>query len=244
MKKEWFGEWFNSPYYHILYKNRDNAEARKFIDNLTAHLKITTGHQLMDLACGKGRHAIYLNKKGFEVTGLDLSEENIKHARQFANDRLHFEVHDMRLSYENQQFDFVFNLFTSFGYFETKKEHEAAVASVAQSLKPEGKFILDFLNPYTVIHHLIPEEIKTIDNIEFHITKDISPDDYIVKNIRFKDENKDYQFVEKVKALRRADFLQYFEKAGLEIISIFGDYDLSSYVAEESERMIFVVEKV
>jgi SAM-dependent methyltransferase len=244
MKKEWFGEWFNSPYYHILYKNRDNAEARKFIDNLTAHLKITTGHQLMDLACGKGRHAIYLNKKGFEVTGLDLSEENIKYARQFANDRLHFEVHDMRLSYENQQFDFVFNLFTSFGYFETKKEHEATVASVAQSLKPEGKFILDFLNPYTVIHHLIPEEIKTIDNIEFHITKDISHDDYIVKNIRFKDENKDYQFVEKVKALRRADFLQYFEKAGLEIISIFGDYDLSSYVAEKSERMIFVVGKI
>lgn len=243
MKKEWFGEWFNSPYYHILYKNRDNAEARKFIDNLTAHLKITTGHQLMDLACGKGRHAIYLNKKGFEVTGLDLSEENIKHARLFANNRLHFEVHDMRLSYENQQFDFVFNLFTSFGYFETKKEHEAAVASVAQSLKPEGKFILDFLNPYTVIHHLIPEEIKTIDNIEFHITKDISPDDYIVKNIRFKDDNKDYQFVEKVKALRRADFLQYFEKAGLKIISIFGDYDLSSYVAEESERMIFEVQK-
>ncbi|MEQ9167479.1 MAG: class I SAM-dependent methyltransferase [Fulvivirga sp.] len=182
MKKEWFGEWFNSPYYHILYKNRDNAEARKFIDNLTAHLNITTGHQLMDLACGKGRHAIYLNKKGFEVTGLDLSEENIKYARQFANDRLHFEVHDMRLSYENQQFDFVFNLFTSFGYFETKKEHEAAVASVAQSLKPEGKFILDFLNPYTVIHHLIPEEIKTIDNIEFHITKDISPDDYCQKH--------------------------------------------------------------
>lgn len=243
MQKEWFGEWFNSPYYHVLYKNRDNAEARKFIDNLTGHLQISHEHQLMDLACGKGRHAIYLNKKGYDVTGLDLSEENIKHAKQFANERLHFEVHDMRLSYENQQFDFVFNLFTSFGYFETKKEHEAAVASVAQSLKPEGKFILDFLNPYTVIHHLIPEEIKTIDNIEFHITKDISPDDYIVKNIRFNDDNKDYHFVEKVKALMRKDFLQYFEKAGLEIISIFGDYDLSPYVAEESDRMIFEVEK-
>ncbi len=243
MEKEWFNEWFDSPYYHILYKNRDDVEAKSFIDNLIDHLHIKPANKLMDLACGKGRHAIYLNQKGFDVIGLDLSEKNISHANAFANDRLSFEVHDMRETYLYEQFDFAFNLFTSFGYFKTKKEHEAAILSVAQSLKPKGKLILDFLNPYTVINHLIPEEIKVVDDIEFHITKDISSDDYIVKNIYFQHNSKDHHFIEKVKALRRMDFMEYFENADLSIIDVFGDYQLSPYVAEESDRMIFVVEK-
>ncbi|MTI40970.1 class I SAM-dependent methyltransferase [Fulvivirga lutimaris] len=244
MKKEWFGEWFNSPYYHILYKNRDNAEARKFIDNLTAHLKITTEHQLMDLACGKGRHAIYLNKQGFDVTGLDLSDENIKHARQFANDKLHFEVHDMRLPFEHQKFDFIFNLFTSFGYFETTHEHEVAIKSVARALKPKGKLILDFFNTYKVINDLKPHEIKKVDGIEFNIEKQLSDAGYIIKDIHFTYEGEQYHFTEKVKAIKRIDFLEFFKKAELKVVNVFGDYDLSPYTAEQSERMIFIVEKI
>jgi cyclopropane fatty-acyl-phospholipid synthase-like methyltransferase len=209
---EWFGEWFDSPFYHILYKHRDYEEAHAFIDKLIDNLGIKADHKLMDLACGKGRHSIYLNQKGFDVIGLDLSEQNIVHANQFSNEKLHFEIHDMREAHGINEFDYVFNLFTSFGYFETKKEHEDAIKSVASSLKKKGKFILDFLNPYTVIHHLKSEEIKIIDGIEFHISKDVSDDDYIIKDIRFQHKAKDYHFTEKVKALRRVDFLDYFQK--------------------------------
>ena len=240
---EWFGEWFDSPFYHILYKHRDYEEAHAFIDKLTKYLCIKADHKLMDLACGKGRHSIYLNQKGFDVIGLDLSEQNITHANQFSNERLQFEIHDMREPHGINEFDYVFNLFTSFGYFETKKEHEDAIKSVASSLKNKGKFILDFLNPYTVIHHLKSEEIKIIDDIEFHISKDVSDDDYIIKDIRFQHKAKEYHFTEKVKALRRMDFLDYFQKSSLKVIDVFGDYQLNTYIAEESDRMIFVVEK-
>ena len=243
MEKEWFDEWFNSPFYHILYKNRNEVEAKKFIDNLSDHLQINPQHKLMDLACGKGRHAIYLNQKGFDVIGLDLSEKNISHASACANARLSFKVHDMREAYLFEQFDFAFNLFTSFGYFESKKEHEAAILSVGQSLKSKGKLLLDFLNPYTVINHLVPEEIKVIDDIEFHITKSISSDDYIVKNIYFQHKSKDHHFIEKVKALRKMDFIEYFEKANFEVINVFGDYQLTPYEAHVSDRMIFEVQK-
>ena len=63
----WFKNWFNSPYYHILYKNRDIKEAELFIDNLINKLKLKKTSKLIDIACGKGRHACYFNKKGFDV---------------------------------------------------------------------------------------------------------------------------------------------------------------------------------
>lgn len=242
-RKEWFGEWFDSPYYHILYKNRDYEEAQAFINIATEYLKVSINDKIMDLACGKGRHSIYMNKKGFDVVGLDLSAQSIEFANQFKNERLHFHIHDMREVYENEAFDFIFNFFTSFGYFETKQEHEEAIISVAKALKKGGVFLLDFLNPYTVINHLVSKEIKVIQNIEFAISKDITADGYIIKDIQFNDNGIHHHFQEKVKALRKTDFLEYFKKAELEVVDIFGDYKLGSYQAEQSDRMIFVVKK-
>ena len=60
---EWFKNWFNSPYYHILYKERDSYEAEYFIDNLIIYLKIAENSKIIDIACGKGRHSIYLEQK-------------------------------------------------------------------------------------------------------------------------------------------------------------------------------------
>ncbi|MCB0512464.1 MAG: class I SAM-dependent methyltransferase, partial [Bacteroidetes bacterium] len=77
--KNWFELWFNSPFYHILYKNRDQNEANIFIDNMITKLKMDYG-KILDLACGKGRHAYYLAEKGFDVIGVDLAENSIKYA--------------------------------------------------------------------------------------------------------------------------------------------------------------------
>ena len=240
--KEWFGEWFDSPYYHVLYKHRDEEEAKDFIDQLIKYFNFSKDHHILDLACGKGRHAIYLNKKGFNVTGLDLSPQNVGFAKKFENDRLEFHVHDMRYPWEATRFDFVLNLFTSFGYFETPGENQQAITSIAQGLKKEGKLLIDFLNPYTVINNLVPEEIKIVNGIKFHIRKFLRGE-YIVKDIRFKDEGKSFNFQERVKAVRRVKFLEYFKNANLVIEDLFGDYFLNPYIAEKSERMIFVLKR-
>lgn len=238
-KKEWFGEWFDSKYYHVLYKHRDHEEAGRFIDALCDLLNLKPGSKIMDLACGKGRHAIYLNRKGYDVTGLDLSERNIDLARHFQNESLRFFVHDMRNAWSQAEFDCVLNLFTSFGYFDHENENQIAIMAAAEALKPGGKFILDFLNPYNVINNLVEEEIKKVNGIDFHINKVFSEDDFIMKNISFEDKGEKYFFREKVKAIRRVKFLEYFENAGLKLIDIFGDYSLNKYEAEVSDRMIF-----
>ncbi len=240
--KEWFGEWFDSPYYHVLYQHRDKEEARTFIDRLISYFQFTKNDLIQDLACGQGRHAIYLNKKGFDVLGLDLSPQNIAHAKQFENERLEFYLHDMRFPWQGQKCDYILNMFTSFGYFETNGENQQAVSAIANSMKKGGKLLIDFLNPYTVINNLVPEEVKLINGIKFHICKYLS-EEYIVKDIAFEDNGKRYEFQERVKAIRRVKFLEYFEHANLEVLDLFGDYNLNPYVAEESERMIFVLKK-
>ena len=78
----WFTSWFDSLYYHTLYKNRDEKEAQAFIDNLVAHLQIKKGSKLIDIACGKGRHAKYFNQKGMDVVGVDLSPNSISAAKK------------------------------------------------------------------------------------------------------------------------------------------------------------------
>ncbi len=239
---EWFATWFDSHYYHILYKDRDDTEARLFIDNIGLYLNFLPNDKILDLACGKGRHSIYLNQKGLFVEGIDLSEESIQYAKQFENERLHFSQHDMRKIYKTAYFDFILNLFTSFGYFQTDEENQKAITAMAKALQFEGVIVLDFFNTTKVIETLVKQEEKTIEGITFKISKSIK-DDFIVKDIHFEDNGKNYHFQERVKAISTFDFLRYFRNAGLTVARIFGDYDLSEFEEEISDRMIFVVEK-
>lgn len=242
-EKEWFDEWFNTIYYHILYKHRNYQEAAAFLDAITIRYRIAKGSKILDLACGKGRHSIYLNKKGFNVTGVDLSPNNIEFAKGYENKTLKFEIHDMRNVYAPGKFDYVFNLFTSFGYFDSKEENLDVIRATVASLRPGGKFIFDFLNPYVVINNLVQNEEKTIDNVHFRIEREYTEDEFIVKKITVEDHGQEYHYFEKVKAIRRVEFLNYFEEQGLTVLNVFGDYQLSPYLREKSDRLIFVLQK-
>ncbi len=240
--EEWFGEWFNSPYYHILYKNRDDKEARFFINHLVKHLKISKYKTLLDIACGQGRHAVYLNKLGYTVDGIDLSSSSIENAKAHENDSLHFYEHDMRNIFRNNHYDYAFNLFTSFGYFENEGDNQKAITAISNSLKAQGIFVLDFLNPYKVINQLVKEEVKVVEDIEFHIVRSFDGS-HIIKDIKFEADARPFHFQEKVKAIRRLDFLSYFRQANLAVSATFGDYSLGAYKAETSDRMIFITRK-
>ena len=83
--ENWYASWFKTPFYHILYKDRNDQEARFFMDGLTSFLNLPSGSEILDLACGKGRHARYLNELGFDVTGVDLSPESIAYETDVEN---------------------------------------------------------------------------------------------------------------------------------------------------------------
>lgn len=243
MQRKWFHYWFNSPYYHILYSQRNDEEAEFLIDNLTAYLKPAMGNRILDIACGRGRHAIYLQKKGFDVTGIDLSEQSIKYAKQFESKQLHFFVHDMRkLGYINY-YDVALNLFTSFGYFETEKEHISALKSFRKSIKEDGCVVIDYFNTQKIIKHLTHRETKTVEGIDFHIHKYVS-EGKIIKNIDFEHKAKHFAFEERVQAFSKADFEKMLEKSGLKIVATFGSYSLQEYDETQSDRLILVCKKI
>src|SRR6478609_7587991 len=114
MNSNWFENWFDTDYYHLLYRHRDDDEAHEFIGALLAHLNPLPGQKALDLACGRGRHSVYLNSKNLDVTGVDLSKSSIAFAKKYENETLHFEVQDMRKSMGINKYDYIFNLFTSF----------------------------------------------------------------------------------------------------------------------------------
>ena len=238
----WFTHWFDSPYYHILYKNRDEEEAEFFIDNLIAKLQLKKGNKLIDIACGKGRHATYFNKKGMDVVGIDLSENSIAVAKKMENSNLQFSVHDMREVFQENHFDIATNLFTSFGYFEDTEDEQKAINAMTKNLILGGILVIDFLNTKKAIANLVEQEKKDIDGIIFHISKKFDGK-HIIKNIAFSDKGKDYCFQEKVKALSLAEFSVFIDAAGLKIIDIFGNYNLEDFDATSSDRLILICKK-
>ncbi len=245
-KNDWFVNWFDTPYYHILYKNRSTAEAEDFITKLISFLQLPTHASILDNACGKGRHAIYLNKRGYVVTGLDLSEQSIIEAKKQENATLHFAVQDMREVYKEKEFDAIFNLFTSFGYFNDETDDMKVLQAVKNQLKDDGIFVLDFFNTYPIINKFCEGYIynneQKIDDIFFNIHKKCMGNK-IIKNIDIIDGSKVLHYTEQVHLFTLQNFLDMFEKVGFTVKQIFGNYQLEGYDETKSDRMIFVVEK-
>ena len=236
--KDWFTEWFNTPYYHILYTDRNDADAQLFMRNITSFLNLSKDTHILDLPCGKGRHAVFLNSLGYKVTGGDLSENSIEHAKKFENTRLKFQVHDMRKPFRNK-YDAVFNLFTSFGYFEDDKEDLLILQNIKNGLTANGFFVFDFLNADKVKANLVENETKTVDNITFHIKREIE-NGFILKQIIFSADEKQHRYTERVKYLDLQKMTVFLEKVGFEIINIFGDYNLENFDKNTSNRLILV----
>lgn len=242
--KEWYKEWFNSPYYHKLYFERDENEARQFMDRLIDHLNPPQESLILDLACGRGRHSKYLASKGFDVTGIDISTESINYALQFETTHLHFFQHDMRLPSWINYFDYVFNLFTSFGYFPTLREHDDAVRTMAQSIKPGGKILIDYLNVHFVEERLVHNELKQVDGTEYEIHR-WHDDDYFYKRIIVKDKFLEHpvEYTEKVAKFSLGHFTEMLAFQNLQVTEVFGDYKLNGYSVKETPRMIILAEK-
>ncbi|MEY2829517.1 MAG: hypothetical protein RIQ33_1375 [Bacteroidota bacterium] len=239
---EWFKDWFNSKYYHILYNHRNDDEAQKFIDNLLAYLNPCKNATMLDLACGKGRHSKYLNAKGYDVTGVDLSNNSINDAKQFETNSLHFYEHDMRHVLSANNFDFVFSFFTSMGYFEKPTDDVKQFKAMHTALKPNGSLMIDFLNTEKSKLNLIPNRTIEKENIQFNISSYFK-NGFFHKSTEVIDGDKKFISHEKVRGFLLADFQQLLHQQNFKIESIFGDYHLNKFDVHTSDRLIIHAKK-
>jgi SAM-dependent methyltransferase len=242
---EWFQHWFDTPYYHLLYFDRDHQEASAFIDRLIDFLKPAPGSSMLDVACGKGRHSQYMAQKGFDVTGIDLSYSSIDEAKKIERDNLQFFQHDMRQPFWINYFDYAFNFFTSFGYFRTRREHDAAIRTIAQSLNEKGILVIDYLNVHYAEDHFVHSFDKDIDGYNFHLTKWMDEDFFYKKiEVEHDDFTEPHVYNEKVSKFSLGDFTDMLAYQGMQIKEVFGDYLLNPYHVRKTPRMIMLAQKI
>ena len=220
---EWFEEWFGEEYLR-LYPHRDDAEARRAVALISRTVGLQSGWRVLDVACGAGRHARAFAHAGATCFGLDLSPTLLRMARQVTNAPL-IRADMRQLPIRLASMDLTVNLFTSFGYFERDAEHTAALHEMISTVRSQGWFVIDFLNPVAVRRRLVPEETVELSGETVRVTRSLSPDGrYVCKSIRAEGGR---QYMERVRLFEPDQILHMLRAAGLQVRQRFGDYDAS-----------------
>lgn len=238
----WYTSWFNSPYYHMLYRNRDEREAADFVDHSLKYLKPDPAQWILDQGCGRGRHSIHMNRQGYKVIGIDISMKNISYAKTFENEGLKFEIHDMREPYPAINFGLVMSLFTSFGYFDSLNENLKVLNASYQNLRPKGRLLIDYFNVGLLRQNLVERETQVIEDVEFHITRQIE-NEMVVKRIKVLHGKDEHHFEERVMTFDKQDFAGMLSQVGFEVLDVFGNYSLGQFRESSSPRLITLARK-
>lgn len=240
--EEWFASWFDSPYYPMLYRHRNEIEARDFLHKLHGFLQLHKEGRILDLACGQGRHSRTLNALGYSVVGLDLSPASIAVAMQLSSSGQTFQVADMRDFELNQSFDAVFNLFTSFGYFNDEHDNARVLASVYRHLKPGGVFVLDYLNAFPLLESPEVEQTVVVDEVTFR-TRKYRDGKCIAKDITIDDRGRVYSFKERVQLFTQDDLVNLLTHQGFQVERVMGNYALEAFEPTISPRCLIIARK-
>jgi SAM-dependent methyltransferase len=243
-EQAWYRKWFDSPFYHRLYFERDDREAASFISRLLKHLAPAPDSRMLDVACGKGRHSKILASMGHFVMGIDISARNIEYAKQFEAKNLEFYIHDMRLPLMGNYFDYAFNFFTSFGYFRTRREHDDAIRTIAKSLKPGGTLVIDYLNVHFAEDNIRHHELRQLSGTRYDIHR-WDDETHFYKKISVSDPTltKPLEYQEKVAKFSLGDFTDMLSFQQMQITEVFGDYDFGPYDTRKAPRLIMVAKR-
>lgn len=240
----WYDSWFDSDAYPLVYAHRDEEEARQCIDLIESNVEPVPGARILDVGCGRGRHALRLAERGYRVTGIDLSEPSIRQARQEAAARdltAVFSVRDMRDTVCNACFDGVVNLFTTFGYFANDADNEAALRAMATALDTDDWFVQDFLNAPQVRNTLVPEDTRTRNGVHIRQTRRIE-EGRIHKTITLTSDTGTDTYRESVRLYTRTDLELMYRSVGLEPLRAFGHYDGRPHTSS-SPRLILIARR-
>lgn len=242
---EWWQDLYNRQIYFDLYEKQDTVVAPQQVEEIVKLLKIQPPAKILDVCCGYGRHSIELAKRGFDVVGVDVSERQIKRAKEIAgNMAISFQIADIReLNFQNE-FDVAVNMFLSFGYFQTVDEDIAALESVFRALKPGGKFLMDFWNREKEIKNFKPTESEKIRDI--NILKEWKFD-YLKGRLNWRNtvtfpEGRKETFEHSIRAYTVVELKQLFEHVGFEFSGVYGSLSGEPF-SIDSESTVIVANK-
>jgi len=222
----WFDEFFDD-HYNRTYRHLNREKTKKDVDYITKALDLSRDHEILDIPCGFGRHAIELTRRGYKVTGMEYNQSQIDRARELMKEEgVEFPIikADMRDIPLEKQYDRAYNYFTSFGYF-SDEDNDKTMGEFYKVLKPGGLFLMECANRDGILKNFKPCDISHyfdgsifIDEREFDpftsrisgIHTLISPDGKIEKR----------NLVLRFYSLHELTGL--FKKHGFEIVKVYG----------------------
>jgi len=161
----WYEDFFDERYLAVA--PNDPERTTREVDFVVEQLALEAGAEVLDLACGHGRHSIELASRGFRLTGLDASEPSLARAREAAADagvEVEWVHADMRELDAVERYDAIVNLFTAFGYFEDEADDARVLTNVARALKPGGGFLIDTINQAALVGGFRPQAWQELDD--------------------------------------------------------------------------------
>lgn len=237
---------FEADDYLYFYEDHLPEEAtEKQVEFLIKYMQLKKSQKILDLACGHGRHANRLAQRGYDVTGIDKSEEFLQEARKRAEN---FEVEpkfiqaDMRKLDYQEEFDRVILMFTAFGYFDDKMNLQV-LKNINSALKPGGVFCFDIMNRDYILKNFLPyivvekNEDLMIDRNRFD-----SETGYLHnRRIVIRDgKRKDKPFL--LKLYNPTEIKMWLEKASFIIKNMYSTWEGDDLKAA-SRRMIVIAQK-
>ncbi len=245
----WYTEFFNEDYPRIYSERLSQDATERETEFAVRALGLREGDRVLDLACGHGRHAIALARRGMVVTGQDLNEDYLQMARDGAA-RAGVEIKtvhgDMRDIPFADEFDSVINMFTAFGYFDSEDEDLRVLQAVAKALKTGGKLLLDTINREWVLSNYVQNDWRTDDDgntyLEHREFDLMTGRNRVTFSIVSADGSRRESPGHDVRLYALTELARLLDIAGLRLYATYGDYDGAPY-AIDTPRMIAVATK-
>lgn len=247
-RREWFDdESFWRDLYPFMFPDSRFASAREDADKVLA-LARPKGKAVLDLCCGPGRFSVPLAKRGFRVTGVDRTKYLLDKARARARAtrvRVEWVRQDMRDFVRPESFDLALSMFTSFGYFDDKREDLKVLGNIFASLRPGGALLMELGGKEWLARIFAPTTSHSLPDGSLLVERHAIFDDWTrIRNewilIR-RGRAKTFRFHHTLYSGQ--ELRDRMERAGFGGVRIFGSFDGEEYGPASRERMIAVGRK-
>ena len=243
----WWARYYDDNYLNIFTEIEQNAATATEVEGIIRMLGLMPPARILDLCCGFGRHSLVLAERGFDVTGLDISQSFLDYAKSRADEQgvyLQIERCDMREMQHEQEFDAVINIFTAFGFFDNEAEDLKVLQAVSRALKPNGQFVIDTINRDFVVHAGQFQTWKQRNGttvLEERFFDFFKSRIEIIHHLIDKEKG-DRKLESSFRLYTLTEMLEMFDRAGLMLTDVYGDFNGSIY-SGDSPRMILVARR-
>jgi SAM-dependent methyltransferase len=216
------------------------------IEKLLALLDLKSDAQIVDIPCGVGRHAVELADRGFSVTAVDATSSYLDTAREHARDmdvEIEFIHEDMREFRQQESFDAVLNLYTSFGYFEERDDDERTARNFHESLRPGGKLVMELASKETLAGKFEKRTWEERDGSYIIEEHDIYDNwNWMENRWIIVDKGDVREFAVSHRLYSAFELSELLERVGFRDVSVYGDLEKAEY-DENAEKLVIVAQK-